>query len=101
MQTIIFQKKNHKVHQSHLRFIRQHSQIIIVTQRVAMTAPPATTAISQIGSLVFLLTSWESFFPLSMIEGSGVVLGSVGIVTTSGITVVVIACVVLGIVVCK
>ena len=65
-----------------------------------MTAPPATTAISQIGSLVFLLTSWESFFPLSMIVGSGVALGSVGIVTTSGITVV-IACVVLGIVVCK
>jgi len=72
---------------------------MIVTQRVAITAPPATTAISQMGSLVFLPTSWDSFFPLSMIEGSGVVLGSVGTVMTSGITAV-ITCVVLGTVVC-
>lgn len=72
---------------------------MIVTQRVAITAPPVTTAISQMGSLVFLPTLWDSFFPLSMIEGSGVVLGSVGTVMTSGITAV-ITCVVLGTVVC-
>ena len=56
----------------------------MVTESVAITAPPATTAMSQMGSLVFLPTSWDSFFPLSMIEESGVVLGSVGIVTTVG-----------------
>lgn len=56
----------------------------MVTERVAITAPPATTAMSQMGSLVLLPTSWDSFFPLSMIEESGVVLGSVGIVTTLG-----------------
>lgn len=82
IQIIIFQKKSH--YQSHLFFILQHRQIIMVTERVAITAPPATTAMSQMGSLVFLPTSWDSFFPLSMIEESGVVLGSVGIVTTVG-----------------
>ena len=72
---------------------------MIVTQRVAITAPPATTAISQMGSLVFLPTSWASFFPLSTTEGSGVVLGFVGTVATSVITAVA-TCVVLGTVVC-
>lgn len=67
---------------------------------MAITAPPATTAISQMGSLAFLPTSWDSFFPLSMTEGSGVVLGSVGTVSTSGITTVINNSVVFGTVVC-
>ena len=72
---------------------------MIVIQRVAITAPPATTAISQMGSLVFLPTSCDSFFPLSMSEGSGVGLGSVSAVVTSGMTAVTTG-VVLGTVVC-
>ena len=70
-----------------------------VTQRVAITAPPATTAMSQMGSFVFLPTSWDSFFPLSTTEGSGVALGFVSTVVTSGITEVTTG-VVLGTVVC-
>ena len=71
----------------------------MVTQRVAITAPPATTAISHTGSLVVLPTLWDSFFPLSMIEGSGVVLGSVGTVTSGIIEVITGNSVVLGTVV--
>ena len=48
---------------------------------------------------MFLPTSWDSFFPLSTTEGSGVALGFVRTLVTSGITVVTNG-VVLGTVVC-
>lgn len=65
-----------KNNQPHLFLIFQHNQIIAVIKSVAITAPPATTAMSQMGRLVFLPTSCDSFFPSSMTEGSDVVLGS-------------------------
>ena len=53
--------------------------------RVAITAPPAMTAMSQIGRATFSLTC-DFLSPLSMIggwEGDGVVLGSTVVETTS------------------
>ena len=51
--------------------------------RVAITAPPAMTAISQMGSATFS-PPYASSLPLSTTDGLvGVVMGSTGIVTVS------------------
>ena len=75
----------------------QHIQTIAVMARVAITAPPAMTAISQMGSATFLPT-YASLLLLSTTDGLvGVVMGPIGIVTISlkGLCVVSLDCPVL------
>ena len=52
--------------------------------RVAITAPPAITAISQMGRAIFFPTSCDSLSPLLMMDGFvGVVMGSTVTLTLS------------------
>lgn len=55
--------KKKKRGESHLRFIFQQIHKVAVMDRVAITAPPATTAMSQIGRPLWP-PSWNSLSPL-------------------------------------